>query len=164
MHHIHRLLENPLKTFHPLTLIALYKGTELDPSIADSGQQEYSDYNQSIADYTIDDYKKYKESLEKMELELKTMVPRTKYYAEKKKRVKDLKKFIGSNFNRYGISRPKDDPGERARQSVSHALSRSYASIEKYNPGLVEHLKEYCGEGFARKYEPPAEEYPDWVL
>ena len=164
MHHIHRLLESPLKTFHPLTLIALDNGLEIGPSIVDSGQQKFSDFNQSIPDYTIDDYKKYKECLMKMELELKTMTPGTKIYAEKEKRVKDFKKSIGSNFNRFGKTRPKDDPGEQARQAISHAISRSYKSIERYNPELVVHFTKYCGEGFARKYEPPAEEYPDWVL
>jgi len=160
LRYINSLLKNPHQPIRADSLTA--------PHIPDDGRHSEHHSNQisekaSPAYHNSPD-KTYTEMTNKiLELEqiLEELIPGSDEYYLAEDHLEKKRKERSRYFDRSGQDRPQDS-GEKARQSVSTAISNAKKKINKDIPRLNIHLTNYLHTGFECVYEPPPDNLKSW--
>jgi len=160
LQYINALLKNPHHPIRSDVLTAPHVNER--PRYQEDISNQVSEKATPAYSYTPD--KTYTEMTNKiLEIEqiLEELIPGCNEYHLAEDHLDKKRKERSRYFDRSGQDRPQDS-GEKARQSVSTAISNAKKKINKDLPELIVHLTNYLHTGFECIYDPPPDNMKSW--
>ena len=160
LQYINTLLKNPHRSIRADSLTAPYinaksgKREDISGQVAEKKPPTYN----NTSDKT---YIAMTNKIIELEQILEELIPGSDEYFLAEDHLKKQRKERSRYFNRTGQERPVDS-GEKARQSVSTAISNAKKKINKDIPELIIHLTNYLHTGFECIYDPPPDNLKSW--
>ena len=175
LRYIYELLKKPRKEFDTLELLQKVQSNKTDDGaeIVLFKEGELGDMNMSLSSddsssEVIDEQAKmeYEKRIKQLheKIECADKVKEKEVIQEMKQELNDLQSFLKKNTGLRGKSRKFASPSEQARTSIRNAIMRSLEKIKECNMPLYEYFKITIKTGYECMYQPPSENYPQWVL
>ncbi|MBC8193361.1 MAG: hypothetical protein H8E18_13330 [FCB group bacterium] len=160
LQYINALLKNPNQAIRSDSLTAPH--VNVSPGSREDISVQVTEKRPPVYNYAPDKtYTAMTNKIKELEQILEELVPGSDEYFLAEDHLKKQRKERSRYFDRSGQERPQDS-GEKARQSVSTAISNAKKKINKDLPELIVHLTNYLHTGFECIYDPPPDNLKSW--